>query len=47
MFENEQVLDGFVAEERIRRIQVEGPPDQNLLLYFVLIFTFLFFIVKI
>jgi len=47
VFENEQVLDGFVAEERMHRIQVEGPPDPNLLLYFVLFFIFLFFIVKI
>ena len=46
MFENEQVLGGFVAEERMHRIQVEGPPDPNLLLYFVLIFKYLFFIVK-
>lgn len=30
MFENEQVLDGLVREERMRRIMAEGPPDANL-----------------
>lgn len=30
MFENEQVLDRLVTEERMRRIQSEGPPDANL-----------------